>query len=90
LAFTIDVPDSSWVALRGFPQLHINPVNVIVAGKPIRASRQSALWCIGCIEQLWRTRARVIAENERPEAEQTFQKAIQFYRKIAEDCPQGS
>jgi hypothetical protein len=62
----------------------------MVAGKPIRASRQSALWCIGCIEQLLRTRARLIDQKGRPEAEKTFQKAIQVYRKIAEECPRGS
>ena len=90
LTFTIDVDRSSWVTLRAFPQLHTNPVNVIVAGQPIRASRQSALWCIGSIEQLWRVRASAIAPNERSEAEQTFQRAIQAYRKIAAECPEGS
>jgi hypothetical protein len=90
LTFTIDVARSSWVTLRSFPQMHTNPVNVIVDGKPIRASRKSALWCIGCIEQLWRVRARMIADNERAEAEQTFQRAIQAYRKIAEEAPEGS
>ena len=30
------------------------PVNVIVGNKPIRASKQSAQWCIGVIEQLWK------------------------------------
>ena len=37
--FTVPIERSSWVALRQFPQLHTNPVNVLVAGKPIRASR---------------------------------------------------
>ena len=50
------VERSSWVALRQFPQMHTNPVDVLVAGAPIRASRQSALWCVGTIEQLWRER----------------------------------
>ena len=36
--------------------MHTNPVNVIVGEQPIRASRKSALWCIGTIEQLWRER----------------------------------
>ena len=56
LSFTIPIEHSSWVALRQFPQMHTNPVNVIVDGAPIRASRKSALWCIGTIEQLWRER----------------------------------
>jgi hypothetical protein len=90
LTFAVDLEQSGWVALRCFPQMHTNPVNVIVDGKAIRASRKSALWCIGCIEQLWRVRAKAIAEQERGEAEQTFQRVIQIYRKIAEECPEGS
>jgi hypothetical protein len=90
LTFTVPVEQSSWVALRHFPQLHTNPVNVLVAGKPIRASRASALWCAGCIEQLWRSRSKTIAAAEREEAQQTFQKAIQLYRRIAAECPEGS
>src|SRR5262249_37981363 len=52
LRFKVRVDRSSWIALRQFPQLHTNPVNVLVGGAPIRASRRSALWCIGVIEQL--------------------------------------
>ncbi len=81
---------SSWVAIRHFPQLHTNPVNVIVGGKPIRASRRSALWAVACIEQLWRVRSRSIAETERDEAKRTFDRAIELYRKIASESPEGS
>ncbi len=90
LTFNIKIDRSSWVALRQFPQLHTNPVNVIVADQPIRASRKSALWCIGTIEQLWRVRNGVIAVAERDEAHRTFLAAIERYRKIAAECPEGS
>ena len=70
--------------------MHTNPVNVLVGGKPIRASRMSALWCIGTIEQLWRVRGKGIAAHERDEAEKTFKAAIEKYRKIAEEAPEGS
>lgn len=90
LEFLIKLERSSWVALRQFPQLHTNPVNVIVADQPIRASRKSALWCIGCIEQLWRTRGKNIAALERAEAQRTFEEAIQRYRAIAAEAPDGS
>jgi hypothetical protein len=89
LEFEVPIERSSWVALRQFPQLHTNPVNVIVAGKPIRASRKSALWSIGCIEQLWRMRGQGIASQERDEAKKTFDAAIEQYRKIAAECPEG-
>ena len=90
LTFDVKIDRGSWVALRQFPQLHTNPVNVTVAGAPIRASRQSALWCIGTIEQLWRARNGAIAVHERDEAQRTFQAAIERYRKIAAECPEGS
>lgn len=90
LEFTLTIDRSSWVALRQFPQLHTNPVNVLVAGKPIRASRSSARWCAGCIEQLWRVRGKTIAAAEREEANQTFLKAVQVYRRIAAEAPEGS
>jgi hypothetical protein len=90
LDFKIRMERSSWVALRHFPQLHTNPVTVRVGGRPIRASRASALWCARCIEQLWQVRARMIAEQERPEAERTFQRAIAQYRALAAEAPPES
>jgi len=90
LTFRVKLERSSWVALRHFPQLHTNPVTVRVAGQPIRASRESALWCARCIEQLWRARSGMIAENERPEAERTFQRAIAQYKAIAAEAAPGS
>lgn len=83
LEFDVQIDESSWVALRQFPQLHTNPVNVLVGDKPIRASHNSALWCIETIEQLWRTRERSIAQTERAEAKRTFDKAIEKFREIA-------
>jgi hypothetical protein len=90
ISFDTHIDRSSWVALRHFPQMHTNPVNVLVAGKPIRASRKSALWCIAAIEQLWRARGPGIAENERGEAKKTFDWALEQYRKIAAEAPEGS
>lgn len=86
VSFEVQVDRSSWVALRNYPQMHTNPVNVTVAGKPIRASKASAQWCVGVIEQLWRVRGPGIKDDERPEAEKTFQKALEVYKKIAQEC----
>jgi hypothetical protein len=84
-AVELDVPveHSSWIALRQFPQLHTNPVRVLVAGKPIRASGKSAQWALACIDQLWRMRARRIAPAERAEAESAYDEARAIYRRIA-------
>ena len=85
--FSVPVDRSGWIALREFPQLHTNPVNVLVAGKPIRASRESALWILACIDQLWRVRARRIAPDERAEAERAYEEARVIYRRIAAESP---
>jgi hypothetical protein len=82
LKFDINVTRSSWIALRHFPQLHTNPINIIVADKPIRASRDSARWCDEVIELLWKNRHKVIPEAERPEALRIFEKARDTYRRI--------
>ena len=84
LAFDVMIPHSGWVALRHFPQLHTNPVNIIVANKPIRASKASARWCEQTIELLWRNRERNIIPAEREEARQTFERAKARYRQIAD------
>ena len=86
LRFPIRIERSSWVAVRHFPQMHTNPVNVLIGGRPIRASRKSALWCVGVIEQLWRARRTAIAAHERDEAERTFQWAIEQYRARAAEA----
>ncbi len=90
VTFTVEISRSSWVALRHFPQLHTNPVNVIIASQPIRASCQSAQWCAACIDQLWRVREKNIAPAERHEAKRTFEAAKEIYRRIAAEAPVGS
>ena len=90
LEFSARLDRSSWVAVRHFPQMHTNPVNVIIGGKPIRASRQSAMWCNAAIEQLWRVRNEKIAPPEREEARKTFWGAIDRYRQIAREAADGT
>ena len=90
IEFSVPLAKSSWVAIRSGHGLHTNPVNVVVANKPIRASRASALWCIGVIEQLWRVREQNIIPAERKEAKETFDKAITIYKQIAEESEEGS
>jgi hypothetical protein len=90
LSFEAPIERSSWVALRHFPQLHTNPVNVLVADQPIRASRSSAQWCLDVIDLLWTNRERMIAPAERPAARAAYDRAIERYRKIADSSPAGS
>jgi hypothetical protein len=90
LEFTVPIERSSWVALRHFPQMHTNPVDVIVDGRSIRASRRSAQWCHEALEQLWRARGPAIKPAERDEARQAFDQAAERYRRIASEAPEGS
>lgn len=87
LEFNLVVERSSWVALRAFPELHTNPVNVIVGGRPIRAARESALWAARCVDQLWEARSARIAPAEREEARKAYDQARAVYRRIAEESP---
>lgn len=86
LQFDVPITRSSWVAVRQFPQLHTNPVNVIVGGQPIRASKASAQWCLDVIDLLWKNRERRISEVERDEARAAYDRAITRYRQIKEEC----
>jgi hypothetical protein len=90
ITFSADIARSSWVAVRQFPQMHTNPVNVLVAEQPIRASRRSAQWCLACIEQLWRVREKNIAPAEREEARHAYEAAKEIYRRIAAEALEGS
>jgi len=86
LKFTVPIRYSSWVTLRHFPQLHTNPVNVLVEKQPIRASADSAQWCLDVIDLLWKNRERRIAEAERAEARAAYDRAIAKYRQIRDEC----
>ncbi len=83
LNFSIQVDQSSWVSLRQFPQLHSNPVNVLVDGKPIRCSSRSARWCVEMTKRLWENRKNSIADTERGEAKVAFEHAIAVLERIA-------
>jgi hypothetical protein len=81
---TLDIPieRSSWIALRILPSSHTNPIFVTVAGRPIRASRRSAEWCLKAVDQCWRQKAPQISARERSEAEKAYEHARETYRKI--------
>ena len=86
LQFEIPVEESCWIAIRQFPQLHSNPVTVLVGDDPIRASRASAIWCAESTQLLWHKRQRFIAAAERPAARESYQRTIARFLTIAEEC----
>jgi hypothetical protein len=86
VTFEVPVKESSWVCLRVFPSSHTNPVFVLVGGKPVRASKKSAEWCLKALDRCWEQKAPHIREKERPEAEQAYNQAREEYRKILAEC----
>lgn len=86
IAFDVKIEKSSWVALRILPSSHSNPIFVIVDGKPIRADRKSAEWCLKAVDQCWSQKERKIAPAEREAAAVDYEKAKGIYRRILSEC----
>ncbi len=81
---TFDVPleKSSWIALRIAQSSHTNPVFAIVDGKPIRASRRSAEWCLAAVSQCWTQKAVAISAAERGAARKAYDHAREVYQRL--------
>ena len=85
LTFDVAVERSSWVALRVLPSAHTNPVFVLVGGKPVRASKRSAEWCLNAVNQCWTQKAAQIRAGELEAARKAYDHAREVYRtRIAE------
>jgi hypothetical protein len=82
VSFDVPIKKSSWVALRVYPSSHTNPVFITVGGKPIRASRKSAEWCLKSVDQCWSKKEPAIRASEKEEARKAFEVARAAYRKI--------
>jgi hypothetical protein len=85
LSFDVDLPISSWVAVRIFPSVHTNPVYVVVGDEPIRASRRSADWCVSAVETCWNAKRNQIRDEDRADAEQAYNEAAAQYRTIRDE-----
>ncbi len=58
LEFDVPISESSWIAARVLPAAHTNPVFAMLGGKPVRASRRSAEWCLNAVNQCWTQKVR--------------------------------
>jgi hypothetical protein len=83
--FDVPISRSSWVALRIEASSHTNPVFVLVEGKPIRASRRSAQWCLDGVNQCWSQKERFIDDDEMDDAIAAYEHAREVYRQILSD-----
>ena len=82
VSFDVDLARSSWVALRVLGSSHTNPVFVSVEGKPIRASKKSAQWCLDAVDVCWNKKVGQIREAEREAAAAAYDVAREAYRKV--------
>ena len=86
LEFDFQPTQSSWVALRVFPSSHTNPIFVEVDGKPIRASKKSAQWCLDAVETCWKQKERAIRAEEKAAAAAAFDVARAAYSKALKEA----
>jgi hypothetical protein len=82
MSFDLDIPKSSWIAVRILPSVHTNPIWVQVADKPVRASHQSAEWCRRAVDVCWKAKMNNIRESERKAAREAYDKAGDYYDKV--------
>jgi hypothetical protein len=86
ISFDVPIKKSSWVALRIYPSSHTNPVFVTVGGKPIRASKKSAEWCVKSVDQCWSQKEPAIRSSEKEAAKTAYDTAREAYKKILVEC----
>ena len=89
LTFEVPIERSSWVALRIRGSAHTNPIFILVGGRPIRASRRSAEWCLKAVDQCWSQKAPRIGAAERPAAQAAYDQARARYRQIVSESEAG-
>jgi hypothetical protein len=82
VTFEAPIERSSWIAARILPSSHTNPVFAIVDGKPIRASRRSAEWCLTAVNQCWTQKAPAIRAAERADARTAYDHAREVYKRL--------
>jgi hypothetical protein len=82
VAFEFTPKESCWVAVRVLPAAHTNPVFVEVGGRPVRANRKSAQWCLDAVDVCWGAKVKNIRESERPAAKEAYDHAREAYRRI--------
>jgi hypothetical protein len=86
LSFEVPVERSSWLAMRILPSSHTNPIWVLVGGRPVRASRRSAQWCLEGVDRCWSQKERFIASAELEGARDDYEHARRTYRRLAAEC----
>jgi hypothetical protein len=58
---------------------------VLVGGKPIRASRDSAQWCLAAVNQCWTQKVPRISVAELGAARQAYDRAREVYKRLVSE-----
>jgi hypothetical protein len=82
LRFEQPIEKSSWAAIRILPSAHTNPVFIEVAGKPVRANRDSVRWCLNSLEQCWKAKVGTYRGEEREQAREAYELARERFEAI--------
>ena len=86
LEFDVPVSESSWIAARILPAAHTNPIFALIGGKPVRASRRSAEWCLNAVNQCWTQKAPRTALADLGEARKAYDHARETYQRLIGEC----
>ncbi len=86
LTFEVPLEKSSWIAARILPSSHTNPVFALVEGKPVRASKASAEWCLNAVNQCWSQKAPQIRASELADARKAYDYAREVYRQRMDEA----
>jgi hypothetical protein len=85
VAFDVTIDKSSWIAVRILPSAHTNPIFALVGGRPVRASRRSAEWCLAAVDQCWTQKAPRTSVADLGEARKAYDQAREVYRKLIQE-----
>ncbi len=86
VSFDAPIEKSSWIAMRILPSSHTNPIFAVMGGKPIRASRRSAEWCLNAVSQCWTQKAISMRAADRIEGRAAYDHAREVYQKLVGEC----
>jgi hypothetical protein len=85
VAFDVAIDKSSLIAVRILPSAHTNPIFALVGGRPVRASRRSAEWCLAAVDQCWTQKAPRTSVADLGEARKAYDQAREVYRKLIQE-----
>ncbi|HEY3964833.1 MAG TPA: hypothetical protein VGM05_09815, partial [Planctomycetaceae bacterium] len=61
------------------------PIWVEIGGKPVRASKKSAEWCLKAVETCWKSKVGSIRAKEKDAAKAAYDRASEIYAAILKE-----